>query len=116
MQLSIVIPAAEAARTHPSLRYIRPGSGIVLREREHAILDFEGNLYGAENLRTYRERLMHAAGRARDNYPTVARTFLDSVEDLVFVGTYDTDTWTAVFSTNSDAAEALRRWVPEEFA
>ena len=54
------------------------GSGIVgsysLR-REVLQVDFEGNLYGAENLKSYWERLYHSAGRHVTGYATVAREY-----------------------------------------
>lgn len=33
---------------------------------------FEGNLYGAENLKSFEQRVMHAAQRCVHGYPTVA--------------------------------------------
>ncbi len=75
---------------------IAKGSGIVGRPHEiipgTTMLDYEGNLYGAENLRTYGERVMHAASRAVEQYPTVARMGLHTEtlkENFVEIGTYD---------------------------
>ena len=55
------------------------GSGIVGSPSEDVSgqfrIDFEGNLYGAENLKTYWDRLFHAAGRHVTGYPTVAREY-----------------------------------------
>ena len=54
------------------------GSGIVGSHsltREGLQVDFEGNLYGAENLKSYWERLYHSAGRHVTGYPTVAREY-----------------------------------------
>ena len=56
------------------------GSGIVgspSKEKPTLIrVDFEGNIYGCENLSTYWDRLFHAAGRHVTHYPTVAREYL----------------------------------------
>ena len=60
---------------------LRPtdGSGIVgspSEDRSGLVrIDFEGNLYGALNLASYRDRLFHAAGRHVTGYPTVAREY-----------------------------------------
>ena len=73
---------------------IVPGSGIVGTRQERTthrcrlvLIDYEGNLYGAMNIRTLEDRLHHAAGRHIMRYPTVARR-LARVSELVFVGDY----------------------------
>jgi hypothetical protein len=78
---------------------IVPGSGIVgtrqpalpgvraIEEDGLVLVDYEGNLYGASNVRTLEDRLHHAAGRHIMRYPTVARR-LARVSELVFVGDY----------------------------
>lgn len=74
-------------------RHIAPGSGIVGVATEHggAVLHFEGNLYGAENLMTYEERVRQAAGRLFQRYPTVARLYLAYPElgEFLAVGAID---------------------------
>jgi hypothetical protein len=54
---------------------IAPGSGIVGVEADdqHYCVYYEGNLYNADNLSTWRQRVRHAAGRLLAGYPTVAR-------------------------------------------
>lgn len=80
---------------HPLGTTISPGSGIVgsdSDDRELVVIDFEGNIYGAENLRTYEQRVMHAAGRQVTKYPTVARKHLSRAgveRDFEIVGTLD---------------------------
>jgi len=64
---------------------IDPKSGICasrLPSGEFQI-DYEGNRFGAENLRTYEQRLLHALDRGKTKYPTVARQFqpLASLEE-----------------------------------
>jgi len=55
---------------------IKKGSGIVMlpfnKARRMALIYYEGNLYGADNLKTFNERIQCAAGRAYTKYPTVA--------------------------------------------
>lgn len=87
---------------------IHEGSGIVgtpLGGSGRVLIDFEGNLYGAENMRTYEERLLHAADRHRTRYPTMARMAV-RVAELHLVGTYDTDTRTLLVTDEA----ALAAW------
>lgn len=61
---------------------IDEGSGIVARiinpesTNPYASIYFEGNRFGAVNLKTLHERERCAAGRLHTQYPTVARTSL----------------------------------------
>lgn len=66
---------------------------------------FEGNLYGASNMTRYAERVMHAAGRAVQRYPTVAFGFYD-VAQLQPVGTYDSRSRRIVSLSDTDALAA----------
>lgn len=64
-------------------KIIDRGSGIVTRplpegrfpteDGAERMVYFEGNRIGAENLRTFKDRLICAAGRLHTKYPTVAR-------------------------------------------
>jgi len=106
-QLHIVIPKANTALA----RQIQSGSGVVMRQTAQGlVLDYEGDRYGAENLRTYVECLKHAAGRAVTNYPTLSRRWLDSAEDVEVVGWYDVASWRARLRTDAAAQAALVRW------
>jgi hypothetical protein len=70
---------------------IAPRSAIVSsrdQSGEHRLVYLEGNLYGAENLSRYAERVRSAAGRAFYRYPTIAKARLPTA-DLLLVGTYD---------------------------
>lgn len=67
-------------------------------------IDYEGGLY--DNMTSYADKLLHAAGRHVERYPTVARQFVP--EDLVLaVGTYDTETRELVV----DDSEKLGSWL-----
>ena len=55
-----------------------------------ALAYFEGNLFGAENLKAYHARLSMAATRLLHDYPTKAVARFDS-KDLITVALYDTD-------------------------
>ena len=72
-ELLMLIPKSDS--------WARPvkGSGIVGSPTRDGLIiqvDYEGNLYHAANLRTFWERLFHAAGRHVTGYPTVAREYL----------------------------------------
>jgi len=72
------------------------------------MIDFEGNIYGAENMRTYADRVEHAAGRHRDHAPTIARLVV-AREDLIAVGSYDGE---RIETQNS---EALASWLGGDY-
>jgi hypothetical protein len=75
-------------------KLIKPGSGIVATDRPDGYTDiyFEGNLYGAENLGSYWGRLLCAAGRLSQKYPTVARLVDKNwSENFDRIGAFDYD-------------------------
>lgn len=63
------------------------GSGIVGADAGdgRVLIYYEGNRFGAANLKRYSERVQHADGRFHADYPTIARSVVDSRE-LVAVG------------------------------
>lgn len=69
---------------------IWPGSGIVGEAVSPTQLEiyYEGNLYGAINMRTWADRVYQAAARRRERAPTVARMIVRR-DDYVAVGTID---------------------------
>lgn len=76
--------------------HIAPGSGICAKALEKASpgstfkIDYEGNLYGASNVKSHEQKLLHAAGRSDVNYPTVARIWMEKptmLENFHIVGT-----------------------------
>lgn len=83
------------------LQNIAPGSAIVGNPTETQLHDgrrltqvyYEGNLFGAENMRLYEQMLLIAAGRLSCHYPTVAQRLVPS-EELICVGTYCYETQT----------------------
>ena len=74
-------------------KLIKAGSGIVAADRPDGSADiyFEGNLYGAEDLETYWGRLLCAAGRLSQHYPSVAHLVDNWREDFDLIGTFDYD-------------------------
>lgn len=68
---------------------ILPGTAIV-GTRQGALLriDFEGNRYGAVNLRRFEERVRCAHDRHVSGYPTTAR-MLVAHDDMAIVGFFD---------------------------
>jgi hypothetical protein len=97
---------------------IDPGSGIVTAlqppsglRRQRIEVYFEGNRYGAENMRRFEERVLHAAGRLDKHYPTIARgVFL--ADEFVVVGTFTfAEDWRTHQLTITDPA-TLETWAP----
>lgn len=83
-----------------------PGSGIVGFERGSGTIHvyYEGNVYGAENVKTWDSKVRMAYGRMVQKYPTVAQMICNA-EDLVEVGVTDGD----VVSLTDSAT--LRSWL-----
>lgn len=89
---------------------IAPGSGVVgtpiANDPATVCVDYEGNLYGAENIVTFADRVMVAAQRHADRAPTRARAYLPA-SALTEVGEWDGRTVTVYF----DAMGSLAGWL-----
>lgn len=74
------------------LRDLAPGSSIVAGDsqlgRETMLVHYEGNVYGAENLRRFVQRVHNAADRAAYRAPTIAMAAVATV-DLIAVARFD---------------------------
>lgn len=71
------------------LDHIDRGSGIVgVEDGERILLYFEGNRFGYANVVTFADRVMIAAGRMQERYPTIARMSVE-VDSVRKVGRYD---------------------------
>ena len=68
------------------------------------LLDYEGNRYNAANIKTYADRVKHAAGRQATLYPTVARAHVEAT-DVVKIGEFDPDTGVVTVGKNAPADE-----------
>ncbi len=83
-ELTIYVPRTPIPH---SLANIKPGSALVGDpSAARTVVYHEGNVYGADNLRTFAQRLNCAAGRLETRYPTIARISVNN-DDLVDVGT-----------------------------
>lgn len=92
---------------------ILPRSAIVGPDHAkdgYITIDFEGALHASEAHATYEGRLVSAAGRHLQNYPTVARMSVPE-DDLCPVGLYD---GAAQRIERIDARETLARWLAPE--
>lgn len=94
---------------------IEPASGIVgspveTEEGTQIRIDYEGNLYSADNIKTFGDRVQHAAGRHGEGdqppYPTVARQVVDR-QALIPVGRYDSEQGEVLVEDR----QALREWL-----
>lgn len=73
------------------------------------VIDYEGNRYGAVNMRTYADRATHAAGRQKEHYPTVARMIVPA-KRLIRVATLDYEQ-EQVRCLDEDAVLTLMKWL-----
>lgn len=108
MKLNILVPIAGS---HAS-QVIAPASAIVSNSEasgERILCHYEGNLFGAQNLNSYFQRLITAGGRLASNYPTAAMGEFDP-EDFAVVGTFD---WARQGVTHVVDAESLAVWAGE---
>lgn len=75
---------------------VDPESAVVGFEDEwfdgHSNIDvhYEGNRYGAVNMKTFADRVHHAASRMRERYPTTAKSMVPK-SDLILVGYWQDD-------------------------
>lgn len=93
---------------------IEPASAIVAAidqcASDRVLIHFEGNLYGADNLKTYEGRIRQAAGRQVERYPTMAKMVV-AREQLVEVGRYDYANDRVLNLLNE---HLLQGWIPGE--
>ena len=85
-------------------KLIAKGSGIVGTPMglDSVTIYYEGNLYGAKNLRRFAERVLQATERMRMRYPTVATSQVDPRE-VIQVGVYDPEERRVILSERPDA-------------
>lgn len=83
-------------------------SGVVGSPGEDGclILDYEANMHGAVNIKTFADKVHHAAGRHTARYPTRARTEVDT-DAVVEVGVYDGGT----VILHAGAEELVATWL-----
>lgn len=91
---------------------IAKGSGIVGEPVSDGKINifFEGNIYGAENLKTFEDRVYMAASRFASCAPTVARGVFDQ-KDFIEIGVYDFDL--KRFLLKDGQQEMFDSWVDE---
>jgi hypothetical protein len=120
--LAVYVPNPDAdPRDALAVKHIAPESGIVGAIEPEGItgmvvIDYEGNLYGAGNLKRWGDRVGCAEGRHRAQYPTVARIACP-LGALTRVGTlraraYEREPLEARLEVSD--AEALARWLGYE--
>jgi hypothetical protein len=97
---------------HPATEGIARGSAIVgLPEpgAEEVRIYFEGALYEQSNMVTLADRAVHACGRLRERYPTLAKRMVPRAA-LVVVGTFD-ETGGRIILTGDQSASAVATWL-----
>jgi len=110
--LFVLVPKPETT----AARMIDPGSAIVRTvdeedSAERVTVYFEGNRFGAANLKRFEDRVIAAAGRLEAQYPTVARgSFPRGDFEIVGIFLYSPD-WTFKKLELICAHEALASWL-----
>jgi len=93
---------------------IAPGSGIVgnveQQYPDRILVYYEGNVYDAENMRRFAERVYNAADRQVARYPTSAMMAVRR-DELIEVGRFDHGRMRVTAISNPTE---LLRWVPDE--
>ena len=104
--LAIYVPAPGS----PGCTGIIEGSGIVgtPAAEDRVLIDYEGARYDQVNMVTWADRLVHAAGRHTQRYPTVARRVVRASE-LLEVGQFDPDECRAYL--DGEHNDALVAWL-----
>lgn len=93
---------------------IDPASAVVGKTLEDGRIHvyFEGNRFGAANLKAFADRARSAAGRLHSRYPTIAQAIANP-DQLLRIGTYDVVEW-VIASLDPAQSEALQAWLPQE--
>jgi len=97
---------------HPATDGIVRGSAIVgLPDpgSEEVRVYFEGAIYGQSGMRTLADRAVHACGRLRERYPTIAMRVVPRAA-LVAVGTFD-EAGERILLTGEQSAAAVAGWL-----
>jgi hypothetical protein len=104
----IVVPRAGLEQKVMSEHGVAPGSGMTafMGDDGRAVVYFEGNLYGASNIKTIEDKAIQAYGRMAARYPTRAMTSMPA-SMLEVVGYTDGRT-VQVFG--SQGRQGLDRW------
>jgi hypothetical protein len=111
-ELTIYVPNTPIPH---SLANIKPASALVgLPAADRTVVYFEGNVYAADNLRTFAQRLNCAADRLDTRYPTIARISVNN-EDLIDVGTIRKDLTSLCWIVDDiREPELLQQWLGNE--
>ncbi len=106
MRLPVYVPKLAALAT------IQPGAAITGSPRAEApgklLVDYQDDAADAERSRSYADRVLHAADRHLTGHPTASRLLVDA-DDLLQVGTFDTDSGVIEVSDR----QALQSWLAQ---
>lgn len=97
---------------HPATEGIARGSAIIGVPEpgaEEVRIYFEGALYEQVNMVTLADRAVHACGRLRERYPTIAKRMVPR-SALVAVGTFD-EAAGRIILTGEQSAAAVATWL-----
>lgn len=108
LTLAVFVPTT---LTGPIASLVARGSAIV-GSLDTDTVDYEGNIYGSENIKTFADRARQAAGRQMISYPTEARSTVPQSE-LRQVGWFSLQNGITLLN-DAQAREALASWLGVE--
>jgi hypothetical protein len=113
LKIAVFVPAST---TVPFAALVAAGSAIVGpaegSEADQVTVYYEGNLYGAANVKTYADRARLAAGRLAASYPTIARAVVPRPA-LLQVGWFDPENGITLLN-DAQGKAALASWLGVE--
>ena len=109
---------------HPPLPVVIPrvgclpdicrGSGIVAQpwaaDPAKLMLDYEGNIYGAVNIKNFADRVDHAYGRQITEYPTTARCWVDK-DQVIEIGVWDPEKGEVILHPGEEIRGLVCTWL-----
>jgi hypothetical protein len=115
MQLTVYVPLHDAYGIAPGSAIVGGAIGGWQSQGQHTryeTVDFEGGVHSREYFAAFATRLLHAAGRHADHYPTSARVTLPMTA-LRLVGWYDYERGRPAADNRLDVhdSEALDAWI-----
>jgi hypothetical protein len=78
---------------------------------EQVVIDYEGNRYGAVNMKTWADRVRIAAGRHERRYPTVARAVVPAEQVFVVGRFYELEAGPELVLDDAESGDAVCFWL-----
>ena len=95
-------------------KHLKKGSALVASgtDLDTITIYYEGNVYNSADMELYEDKVLHAAGRLLQKYPTVAKSKV-SLSDVLCIGVWHVELKTMVIV--KEALGLLEKWTGEMF-